>query len=247
MDYTRPLSAFTALVEDEPDAGTLETEVLDSSIVTALDGIEVDDENVVFSFKAALSSADEATLDTIVGAHNGVALTGPDPALDPNGRLIVTNSFGYTDGLNIQWQGYKYKALDNAVNIFDEPVTTELRLRRGSYEMMSSPADSSSVQARLGDKIEFSVVDKDDVLGLFSTYDLTVGTDVLELNRYVVDEWIVPLHGDRVDFSSDAAFAVVPGLYFRTTYTAIESDVNSAPGGLRTAIDFKIRLEVYRP
>lgn len=37
-----------------------------------------------------------------------------------------------------------------------------------------------------------SIVDKDDVLGLFSTYGLTVGVDVLELKEFVEDFYAPP-------------------------------------------------------
>ena len=76
--------------------------------------------------------------------------------------------------------------------------------------------------ASLGDYIEEAVVDKDDVLGLFNTYGLTVGTDVLELKKYIKTEYINPLvAGQRQVFIANSTFVIAAGLYLRTIYVSV--------------------------
>ncbi|MBW2170305.1 MAG: hypothetical protein JRG69_13815, partial [Deltaproteobacteria bacterium] len=95
---------------------------------------------------------------------------------------------------------------------FDELVTTEKKLRGGSYETFG-------VDAVVGDIVEFAVVDKDDVLGLFGMLGLTVGIDVLELRKYVRKEYVNPsAFGRRQVFEGNSAFAVIAGLYLRSVY-----------------------------
>lgn len=130
----------------------------------------------------------------------------------------VAPTFEDTGGVHPQWHGHKYLATAGQTSIFDELVTTEKQIRGGWYEMM----DNNAV---VGDYIEFSVVDKDDVLGLFSTYGLTVGVDVLELKKYVKEDYINPLHaGNREVIESRSTFLITAGLYMRTIYESTGGD-----------------------
>lgn len=136
---------------------------------------------------------------------------------DADGNPIMAPAFESTSGLAPQWEGHKYEAVAEATNIFDEVVTTEKRLRGGWYELM----DSNAV---IGDYVEFSVVDKDDVLGLFALFGYTVGEDVLELRKYVRKDYVNPeAKGTRQAFVGGSAFTVVAGLYLRSTYVSTGS------------------------
>jgi hypothetical protein len=131
---------------------------------------------------------------------------------DINGNPISAPTFENTGGLHPRWQGYLYTATAGATNIFDELVVTEKQLRGGWYEIL----DNNAV---IGDYIEEAVVDKDDVLGLFSTYGLTVGVDVLELKKYVKTEYINPSNAnERQVFLVSSTFVVMAGLYTRIIY-----------------------------
>ena len=70
----------------------------------------------------------------------------------------------------------------------------------------------------MGDYAEFSVVDKDDVLGLFSVYGLTVGVDVLELGKYAESIYINPEQTSTSHLEAPSAANVVSGLWLRTKY-----------------------------
>lgn len=128
------------------------------------------------------------------------------------GHVILAPTFESTGGVFPQWHGHLYTVTAGATNIFDEVITVEEQLRGGWYELMDN-------NAAIGDYIEESVVDKDDVLGYFSLYGYTVGVDVLELKKYVKTEYINPLTaGERQIFQAPSTFLIVAGLYTRTLY-----------------------------
>jgi len=129
------------------------------------------------------------------------------------GQQVSAPTFEDTGGIHPQWHGRKYSATAGQTNIFDEVVTVEKQLRGGWYELLDA-----TPKAIINDYIEFAVVDKDDVLGLFSTYGLTVGTDVLELKKYVKTEYINPSRSDRQVFMAGSTFVILAGLYLRTIY-----------------------------
>ena len=150
------------------------------------------------------------TLDT--GKTSITKVVADQGPTNEEGNLIVAPTFENTHGIHPQWVGHLYTATSGSTNIFDELITTEKELRGGWYELMDT-------NAILGDYIEFAVVDKDDALGLFSTYGLTVGVDVLELQKYVKKEYVNPQNaGAREDFRVGGSFTVYAGLYLRTIY-----------------------------
>jgi hypothetical protein len=146
--------------------------------------------------------------------RNGKIMVGPELPLNEHGAPISAPTFEDTHGLHPQWHGMLYSCTAGAINIFDELVTVEKQLRGGWYELM----DSNGVA---GDYIEESVMDKDDVLGLFGVLGYTVGVDVLELKKYVKTEYINPLTaGQRQVFMAKSVFDIMAGLYLRTTYNS---------------------------
>jgi len=128
-----------------------------------------------------------------------------------DGYIVSAPTFEDAQGLTTVWKGHLYTAQPNSLNIYDEVVTTQLRLRGGWYKVLSTGAN-------IGDYVEFSIIDKDNVLGLFAYFGLTVGQDVLELKKFVKTEYINPLSLERQDFVSGGASEVMAGLYFRTYY-----------------------------
>ena len=146
--------------------------------------------------------------------RNGKIMVGDVGPVSPGGVPISAPTFEDTDGLHPQWHGMLYNCTAGAINIFDELVTVEKQLRGGWYELMDG-------NAAIGDYIEESVVDKDDVLGLFAAYGLVVGTDILELKKYVKTEYVNPLTaGQRQVFMAKSVFEIMAGLYLRTTYNS---------------------------
>ena len=110
---------------------------------------------------------------------------------------------------NTVFQGYNYTAQPGALNIFDEPVSSNAVYVQGGKIWIKSP--------NLGDYAEMSVVDKDNVLGLFSQYGLTEGVDVLEISKWVRNLRIPPWDWE-CELMAKTVGEVAPGLYLRISY-----------------------------
>lgn len=138
-------------------------------------------------------------------------LVGTQEKINDQGYTVVAPTFEDAQGLTTIWKGHLYTVAPSALNIFDVQVTTQLKLRGGWYKIMSNTAS-------VGDYIEFSIIDKDNVLGLFGMFGLVLGQDILELKKFVRTEYICPLSKERQEFSSNGASDIMEGLYFRTHY-----------------------------
>lgn len=123
----------------------------------------------------------------------------------PTERL---SPYAYADEKTV-FQGYKYVAQPGALNIFDEPIGNKLVYIQGGKVWFKSP--------NLGDFAELSVVDKDNVLGLFDQYGLVVGEDVLEVSKWVRNLYTPPWDWEN-ELIAKTAGQVVPGLYLRIAY-----------------------------
>lgn len=130
---------------------------------------------------------------------------------DSSGRSSIAPTFEDAQGLTTVWKSHLYTAQPNSLNIFDEVVTTQLKLRGGWYRLLDN-------NATVGDYVEFAIVDKDNVLGLFGYFGLTVGQDVLELKKFVRTDYVSPESKARQEFQSAGASEVMTGLYFRSYY-----------------------------
>lgn len=146
-----------------------------------------------------------------MGVMQGSISKAPYTSTSRDGNPVWAPTFEDTMGLYPEWKGHLYTATAGATNIFDEVVTVEKQLRGGWYELFND-------NAVIGDYMEFSVVDKDDVLGLFSLYGMVVGQHVLELAKYVKTEYINPNKKERQVFLANSTFVVYAGLYMRTIY-----------------------------
>lgn len=210
------------------DTPKLSSEIQASSIVPSLDRIDTDGDSLTIVFGSELSSGEETTLTGLVGAHDGEPVPEIDLTRTSEGHLITAPTFEYDFDLDGYFQGYLYTASAGVTSIFDELITTEIKLRAGWYEILDN-------NAAIGDYIDFSVVDKDDVLGLFGALGLTQGVDVLEVGNFVRTEYINPRNTGRSDFRVDGASTVFAGLYFRIKY--VSTGAND--------VDFKVSYLVY--
>lgn len=66
------------------------------------------------------------------------------------------------------------------------------------------------------DFVEVSIVDKDDILGLFSIYGLQQGTDVLELAKFIKTHCVIG--GQRIIIDGGQPKLIPAGLYIRISY-----------------------------
>jgi len=113
--------------------------------------------------------------------------------------------------------GYKFQIIAGQMNCFDISVPGAIIYLAGGTFALKAGNPGSDIHE--DDYAEFSVVDKDDVLGLFATYGLTVGVDVLELKKYVKTHYFLEDDsGHRMHIEPSTLAQVLPGLYMRACY-----------------------------
>jgi len=191
VTYTYSISAdFPAT---KVDAGTLHSEITSSGITIALDGISTSGDVCSVTFKAALTAPDKTLLDGdiidpaggLIGDHLGVPIFSQEPALDVDGSMITVLK-GATTQIGMQAvqvlnlpdlaadlvKSWQITAPANTIEILDIYIGGDLvgpneqcYLSGGEYRCRTSASEGSS--------LTFEVVDRNDILGLFSTYGLS--------------------------------------------------------------------------
>jgi len=134
-----------------------------------------------------------------------------------DGNLVVSESYEDVPEQCV-FKGRKHSASAGDTTFFDIEITSEIRFKKCSY-FINNVADVND-----DDYIEMSIIDKDDVLGLFEENELTVGVDILEIIKFVKTEYICKV-GDGAgqnSFGGDVygAFPVVEGLFLRVAYNS---------------------------
>lgn len=181
-----------------------------TGIVPALLDINTSGDNCGITYMDALTAAEEAILDGVVATHSGVPL--PNGNFDADGNPVFAPTFLFTSD-RARLKGELWEATPGAVTMFDVEVTTQLLVQGGQFWIRDSAA---------GDYVDFSVVDKNNVLGVFGMYGLTPGQDVLELVKYV-DKYRIPATTEALPVWRDeiimpTAAPVRLGLFLRCTY-----------------------------
>jgi hypothetical protein len=128
-----------------------------------------------------------------------------------DGAAVVSTTYGETPQI-ATCKRRKHLAIAGQLSLFDIQIVKEIRLAGGEYKI----DNYSSIHE--DDYVEFSIIDKDDVLGLFSTYGLTQGVDILEIFKFVRQEYV----DVEAKFYSTVgcAYRVFQGLYFRIAYNS---------------------------
>jgi len=143
-----------------------------------------------------------------------------DVRRNSNGDPIYSPTLDDVMGLYPKKKAYKGVVSPNQVNFFDVEVTQEKRINGGEYWV--HPDDVAKVHD--DDFVEFSIIDKNDVLGLFSTYGLSVANgDVLELCKFILTDYVKK--GNTNDGFHSSLYEgikgtnlVVQGLFMRVMY-----------------------------
>ena len=121
------------------------------------------------------------------------------------GARVYSQTYGHFDE-DAQWKGFLIQASGvDTDTIHDHQFTTQIYIKGGEYW---------SSGGAIGDYAEASVVDKDDILGLFDLYGLVSGVDVLELFKFAETIYTNPDGGHQILDTPDSAL-VYPGLYLR--------------------------------
>ena len=188
--------------------------------------ITTQEDDLHINFAVALDAGQKTTLDSTISIHTGRELS----YVDSSGLPVTAPTFEWDGNRNGKWEGQLYTATAGVENFFDIAVPATCELRGGWYQLLESPA-----KAVINDYIEFSVIDKDDVLGLFSTYGLTVGEDVLELNKFLKKGYVNPNSTSGEEYIVRGSSTILQGLYLRVGYKST---------GLED-VKFKIVLHTY--
>lgn len=134
------------------------------------------------------------------------------------GHVVMAPSYGEFDE-NANFKGVLITASGVDTDTFvDLKLDTQIYLN-GGYLWNDGGA--------IGDYIELSVIDKDDLLGYFSMFGLEQGVDVLELGKYVETFYINPNGFNNTHLHTNDIAPVVSGLYMRLkVHTTSEEVLN---------------------
>lgn len=126
---------------------------------------------------------------------------------DSKGNPIYSPTYAAIEE-DAKFQGFLISASGiDTDTVLDHLITQEIYVHGGWFW---------SEGGILGDYAEFSVVDKDDVLGLFDMYGLVSGIDVLELGKYVDHCYLKPGGQEMTHLETPTTAQLAPGLYMRT-------------------------------
>ncbi len=191
-----------------PDA--LQAQIRAQTAITVVcDGVDVAGDDVTVAMRAALSGAEKTALDTLVSAHDGVPLPSGGHS-DPKGNPVFAPTF-LSASEQARLEGYELVGEPGVTTILDVAVASQVLVQGGQFWIAGAVA---------GDKCHFSVVDKNNVLGLHTLHGLPFGTPI-ELVRYVKNYRLppVPLYQDTIVMPTVAP--VAPGLFLRCMLEAV--------------------------
>lgn len=149
------------------------------------------------------------------------AANAPIDKLGDDGIQIFSPTLDDTRGMYPKKKTYKNIAHAGQLNIFDTLITTEQYISGGEYWI--HPDHISRIHD--DDYIEFSIIDKDDTLGMFSQFGLVVGTDILEIVKFVLTDYVKkgnPAEGyhSQLFEGIKGVNQVLAGLYMRVIYNS---------------------------
>lgn len=104
-------------------------------------------------------------------------------------------------------EGIRFTASGNSTTMYDFRITKELLMQGGLWWVQTTSNTDSA---------DFSIVDKDNILGLHTLYGLPVGT-AIELKKFVKN-YSIPPGTNNGQIQAPTVSPVVSGLYIRTTY-----------------------------
>jgi hypothetical protein len=136
-----------------------------------------------------------------------------------NGHVVAAPTYFYKGDDHTIQEGKRYLIEQASIEIFDDLIAQPLKIYGGAYWVDLDDVDKVSKD----DYLEFSIVDKDDVLGMFGLLGITPGEGVLEITKFVKKDYIRkgdPATGFYSDLVSNTkgVSEIIPGLYRRLYY-----------------------------
>lgn len=119
-------------------------------------------------------------------------------------------------------EGYELTCEPNSTSILDIEVTTQMLVQGGQFWVMNCV---------LGDKASFSIVDKNDVVGLHTQLGVPLGTPI-ELVKYVKNYRFPTSDLWREEIIMPTVAPITIGLFLRATYEATNAGTTRTVGTL---------------
>lgn len=184
---------------------------------TVVQGLDVTDFNTNYLPNATAALSRDDAIALIIGVNQ--AKYHDQPHVDPIYKSVISSpTHGHFDE-DAHFKGFFLSASGIDTDTFlDHRIQAEIYVHGGWYW-----TDGGVV----GDYAEFSVVDKDDVLGYFAYFGLVSGVDVLELGKYVESLYLKPGGDTTTHLETPTTAPVFEGLYMRTKiHTTSETPVH---------------------
>jgi len=136
--------------------------------------------------------------------------------LTADGYPIISPTLETAKGMYPKKEQFRNTVSSGQINMFDVEVTTEREICGGEYWAIVNNRND----VHIDDFVEFSIIDKNDVLGYFVYYGLTVGVDILELSKFILSDYIKKGWNGYEYYTQcfemiKGTSGVVPGLFYR--------------------------------
>lgn len=214
MSYTYHISTDFPYQKVNPT--TLTQQIAASKITIAVDYIDTFDDVCEIFFKAGLSQEEEEELNQIIYIHKGESTEKKIP-VNSAGSPVVATTYPYVPDA-WRMEGIRFTASGQTTTVYDYYITKEILMQGGHWWTLSHG---------LNDSADFSVVDKDNVLGLHTLYGLPPGYPI-ELKKFVKN-YHIPSGLTTGIIQAPTVSPVVSGLYVRIAYDN-NSDENAEIG-----------------
>lgn len=132
-----------------------------------------------------------------------------------DGTQTISPRFRRSD-LNPKYSDFIIEAIGNTITFYDWEVPADL-----IYLQWLDYYTDLNVH-EFEDYMEFSIIDKNDVTGLFVYYGLTVGEDILEISKNAFT--LYPMKNEHFNFNNDEIVKLLEGLFLRISYTNLGSE-----------------------
>lgn len=139
-----------------------------------------------------------------------------EASIRDDGAMVVAPTYGEVDRLPM-WNGYKLEFPFNDTWFYDIKLDKDCKLLEAKYRILDNGYISDN------DYVEISIIDKDNVLGLFDNYGLVPGADIIEVRKIVRGEFIKGNFGQIERGIS--AMPLKGGLYIRVAYNSFKKPV----------------------
>jgi hypothetical protein len=222
----------------------LADELRRSSLSTLrLEHVTCQGETTVVAYWETLDQGQMNVLTSVVASHVPQP-AGPSPEPDPLqglprddlGNLKVCTWFPALGYIPVFW-GYKFRPIVGETFFYDIHIPSALRIW-GGKAFVRGLKDGDD-----GDYLEFSIVDKDDVLGLFGVYGIQP-PQVLQIKKFVRTMWIRRQSGPDhvIDLVPPPLMGdpLYPGLYMRVAYVC--DAACHTPGDEPPYVNIELRL-----